>query len=406
MKHLTTLITTLLLSIIASPMSADTGGTYQLVTDPNDFEEGDIIILASYTSDGTIVTMGEYNNDPKYPGEFTSCELSNSPIATISNNIATMPSLLVISEVNTSSTPKEIIVSRINKNEEPTKLTLKNSNNTNTYLFYNVDKSNISFTDNDHTFWTYMSDNSYSAGLLIKSYTHNRYIGYNTSYEIFKAYILGNNIKPTVCYKKVIPPATVPYTISSYGYSTLYYSNKSLILPEGLKAYTYTIEDGNLKVLETFNGSSENESNRIVPKGAAVMVKGAPGEYELVETTTEAYNNSNNVLAGTDTESETTGGSKYYMLSVGKIGLGFYWGADDGGAFTNGEHKAYLRIPAGSSAKALHFSLPDDDIPTAIAISSATKPTLTTPSYNLQGINASTTHSGIVISNGKKLIRK
>ena len=136
------------------------------------------------------------------------------------------------------------------------------------------------------------------------------------------------------------------------------------------------------------------------------MVKGAPGEYELVETTADAYNNPRNMLAGTDNAAETTGGSKYYMLSVGKIGLGFYWGADDGGAFTNGEHKAYLRIPAGSSAKALHFSLPDDDMPTAIATSSATKPALTTPSYNLQGINASTTHSGIVISNGKKLIRK
>lgn len=408
MKHLTTLITTLLLSLITTQMSADTGGTYQLVTDPNDFQEGDVIVIASYDENNCIVVMTE----PNARNEFASYKLGETPKATINGINVEMPGFISIPTVNTSSYPIELRVYSFNESNHY--LTIKNSSNTS---FLNLNSNDLEWNNKDSYNWdsAYNSDNLYSHLNGVKlgtSRAATKVIMYRKQedYKSFKVYDNNESINShsnlATIYKKVIPTATVPYTISSYGYSTLYYSDKSLILPEGIKAYTYTLENNTLKVLETFDGSSENESNRIVPKGAAVMVKGAPGEYELVETTADAYNNPRNMLAGTDNAEETTGGSKYYMLSVGKIGLGFYWGADDGAAFTNSEHKAYLRIPAGSSAKALHFSLPDDDMPTAIAISSATKPALTTPSYNLQGINASTTHSGIVISNGKKLIRK
>lgn len=413
MKHLKTIITTLLLSIIASPMSADTGGTYRLVTDPNDLEEGDIIVIASYDNVGNIVIMGEKN--PSY-NEFMSC-INPSPAISIEKPV-TMPSTLTIPNVNAAGFPIELKAKTVTKNKDTgviTTLYFTQANNSNQYLFTG-DKGNDLFWKNEINNWKTRTDYSLINGVYLNSNNKDYYfIKYNTNTDLrcFKTYsnVQDNNNNPynlAVCYKKVVTPQSIPFTMNAYGYATLYYSDKSLILPAGLKAYTYTVEGNELKVLDKFDGNSSIESNRIVPKGAAVLIQGAPGNYELEETTAETYaQKTQNVLSGTDVETNLTGdGSKYYMLSTGSNGIGFYWGADGGAAFTNGANKAYLRIPAGSSAKAaLHFSLPtDDDTPTGITTPNSAKPALPTPSYNLQGINA--THQGIIISNGKKLLKR
>ena len=114
MKHLTTLITTLLLSLITTQMSADTGGTYQLVPKDYTFQEGDIIIIASYDSNNDIQIMTFDNTRNLNDQFFYYQNQTPEKVTDIEENevrIITMPSSITLSEVNTNTTPIELYVS-------------------------------------------------------------------------------------------------------------------------------------------------------------------------------------------------------------------------------------------------------------------------------------------------------
>ena len=100
-------------------------------------------------------------------------------------------------------------------------------------------------------------------------------------------------------------------------------------------------------------------------------------------------------------------GYKYYKLAydnyTDKTGLGFYWGADNGGAFNVKAGTAYLAVPA-SEAGAKGFTLNGEatgiegvnaNVENAKAI------------YNLNGQRVATmAKPGLYIVNGKKIVRK
>ena len=100
-------------------------------------------------------------------------------------------------------------------------------------------------------------------------------------------------------------------------------------------------------------------------------------------------------------------GYKYYKLAydnyTDKTGLGFYWGADNGGAFYVKAGTAYLAVPAGENT-AKGFTLNGEatgiegvnaNVENAKAI------------YNLNGQRvASMAKPGLYIVNGKKVVRK
>lgn len=104
---------------------------------------------------------------------------------------------------------------------------------------------------------------------------------------------------------------------------------------------------------------------------------------------------------------EATAGYKYYKLAYGnwtnKTQLGFYWGADNGGAFYVKARTAYLAVSAGD-ATAKGFTLNGEatgiegvnaNVENAKAI------------YNLNGQRvASMAKPGLYIVNGKKVVRK
>ncbi|MCI6504406.1 MAG: hypothetical protein MSA13_07325, partial [Prevotella sp.] len=103
----------------------------------------------------------------------------------------------------------------------------------------------------------------------------------------------------------------------------------------------------------------------IVPHSTAVVLRGTPNSNAVLDVrNTQTACGYNNVLRGTDTEASTAQdsdapGSKYYMLSNGSKGLGFYYANDNGAAFTNTAHKAYLCLTSDVVATGFTFYLPD-----------------------------------------------
>ena len=192
-------------------------------------------------------------------------------------------------------------------------------------------------------------------------------------------------------------------TIGSTGYATLYYSGRAIKIPTGLTAYTMKVENGKIVKSRAY---SEGET---LPKATAVILRGKPGKYKLDTSTEEGTTDNNNQLKGSDTKANTTGNDDdyFYMLAnKDGEGVGFYWGAKNGAAFLNGEHKAYLAIPKtdtyGSAAKPCYVFA--EDAATAIGKTSdnETKPA----SYTLDGRLCPRGAKGIVISNGRKTIRR
>ena len=100
-------------------------------------------------------------------------------------------------------------------------------------------------------------------------------------------------------------------------------------------------------------------------------------------------------------------GHVYYKLAYNnydeKTGLGFYWGAADGGAFSVKAGTAYLAVPEGSGAKA--FTL-DGGVVTGIS-SVNVESNRTKTIYNIAGQRVyDMTKSGLYIVDGKKVVVK
>ncbi len=190
-------------------------------------------------------------------------------------------------------------------------------------------------------------------------------------------------------------------SISYAGYATLYYSDKALVVPEGVRAYTVTV-DG-VDIIE----GTVYEAGATIPAGEAVVLEGAAGSYQFViDTESAAQPSEDNMLKGSDEAAETTGGDKYYKLTVKKVNgedlAGFYFGATDGGAFINGAHKAYLAVSEEAAAKFYVFNS------SVTGINTIAKVAEEGAIYNLQGVrvDAQNIVKGIYVVNGKKVVIK
>ena len=148
--------------------------------------------------------------------------------------------------------------------------------------------------------------------------------------------------------------------ITSAGYATLYYSDKNLVVPDGVTAYTIKYEDSSLAVARTYASLS------VIPAGTAVVIGGSAGTYTFHVADTTGTASTKNILEGTDEETEIENDNDYYyyMLSLdadsSEGSVGFYWGAEGGVAFTNKAHKAYFKLSkteeSSSSAGAFPMS--------------------------------------------------
>ena len=191
----------------------------------------------------------------------------------------------------------------------------------------------------------------------------------------------------------------VSLAVSSAERATLYYSDRSFIIPEGVVARTYKIE-GNV-----LSRSREYKKGDVLPKGTAVVLEAKEGKYVFEETSKIGETDPHNALRGEDKKTTTSGGEVYYVFGKGSNGVGFYWKEANGKAFTTEAHKAYLVYTPSKTTNAKSFLGFD----VALEIQGPTvreKTTFDGPIYNLAGQKVDKDYKGIIIVNGKKYLNR
>lgn len=410
------LILALFLSAFAMNVKADgidfsdTGGTYTKVTQANQILENDIIIIASWA---TTVNGGQsYVRIMTTEGGVTSGYFGYYTYNAICEDYNSMPENISIDATNSTGQPYEYKVNYINGNQ----ITLTNSSN---YLSSNSSPNSLCLTNSSSAKVT-IDDNARFPIIRLQAQGSKEDIrpltceNYPSDFRDNGCFTNngGTNHNSIVCYRKTSsntppPPSPTPSTgelnIGATGYATLYYETNDVVLPEGLKAYTYNIIDNTLVISHIFNGGE------IIPKGTAVVVKGDASDYVLTikpegESNADAIS-ATNLLKGTDTNETTEGEGKHYMLSNGSNGIGFYYGAADGAAFTNQAHKAYLVVPIGQASKNLRLAIPKDDNTTSTDITQKASDATMTAAYDLIGRKVATSYNGVKIENGRVYVK-
>ena len=216
----------------------------------------------------------------------------------------------------------------------------------------------------------------------------------------------GENAATYSAYCTTVPvPEPVTVNMSSAGYSTLYYGDRNLVVPENMEAYT-------VKVTTKVERSTTYNEGDVIPAGTGVVLKAAQGSYTFNVSATAGDKDNANMLRGSDGKGQTTGGTYYYALTLNAAkdpdSAGFYWMVENGGAYQAGAHKAYLALDntfaelAGNGTAKGYLALPGDETDGIGQIEFGQ--TGNAGIYNLNGQKVNKAQKGIYIVNGKKVV--
>lgn len=164
----------------------------------------------------------------------------------------------------------------------------------------------------------------------------------------------------------------------------------------GAEVFTVNVEGENIVLNEV--------ASKQVPANTGVLVKSTANAVTVTRLETAPAIEGTNLLK--PASEQMTEGFKFYKLAYDnyteKTGLGFYWGAENGGAYTVKPGLAYLAVPEAQAANVKGFSF--DGTQTGINGVEAT--TAKGAIYNLNGQRVEKAQRGIYIQNGKKFIVK
>ncbi len=386
------------------------GGLYQVVTSTTDFATGDTIILVSYDAEKKVYAMGTY--DSKEGNAFHAVNIGTT-------TADCLPPTITLDAANTAGEVYEykVIVHKtkggaldyVNLQDKDGKYvqadgtSLKLSNTASSTL----EKWVPYLLDNDNFPYEAVCLKYYMEGMKFISYTPPYGFKNYSGASVGGAYYMR-----AYCYKKIATNETL--RIGDTGYATMYYGSNDVELPDGTTAYTINVtkEGDKYKLNRSSIGTT-------VPHGTAVVVKGEPNTdyhptiYSAAATEAKGLASvEGNMLYGTDTEAMQSNGDGYYfkLTNHATKGVGFYWGENDGAAFTNKAHKAYLFLPAEmapASISDIPFSSMEEDGVTLVEeVRSPETQDMTKSVYDLKGCRADAKGKGLRILNGKKLIMK
>lgn len=290
---------------------------------------------------------------------------------------------------------------------------------------------NLAWQESEPSYWYY-----YNAGWCYKAND-----AYLRAYSVTSA-----NGYFNTCYNKSQADVYFAQKISSASYTTTLgatptYTAKAISLkaetadahwatfscseptffPEAVAVNAITVAEGTITTNnDVFEHSSAvtigdaTLSGVYVPANTGVLIKSADADatcYVVANKTVAALQKSQNMLKPAlvgggvfSAENDYT----YYKLAYNdfssRTGLGFYYGADAGGAFYVKAETAYLAVPTAIAESAKAFVL--DGETTAIN-GISTRNNHAEAVYNLNGQRvASMAKPGLYITNGKKVVRK
>lgn len=383
-----------LLSVLgatAQPFLTTKGGVYQKVSSYTQLKDDDIVIAASHsTAGGTdkVRVMTTASTSAEHAGEFG--------YYTYGDYESDMPETITLSDVNNGEYPYEYAV-KYNSTPPSDGCSVSLQNIEGNYISYGKDPCTM--TLGNILYWKVVQ-----YGYIRTSFGKN--IRCNTASAGHNGcfYNTGSstNLNSAILYRK-----TYQLSIGAEGYATLYYGSNDVMLPKGLKAYTYEFNGDKLSPATTYDG----DKREIVPHATAVIVKGTPNTVYTLDVKNSQKTSGRSVLRGSDDEVSTeldgdAAGSRYYMFGNGGDGLGFYYAKADGSAFVNGEHRAYLCLNSTLAAKGFTLVLPDGtNIPTGVGLVNGAREASADGKsdawYDLSGRQVERNAKGLYIHKGK-----
>ena len=299
------------------------------------------------------------------------------------------------------------------------------------YLYATAKSSGkLDWHDTETSYWSYTNSNWVynNCGAYLRYYTNTATGYYKTSgtntglapyfaQKIFSAsYTTTLGATPTYTAKAISLKAET----ADAHWATFSYSEPTFF-PETVAVNAITVAEGtittNNDVFEHSSAVTIGEatlSGVYVPANTGVLIKSADADatcYVVANKTVAALQESQNML-----KPALVGGGvfipaadyTYYKLAYNdfssRTGLGFYYGADAGGAFYVKAETAYLAVPTAIAEGAKAFVL--DGETTAIN-GISTRNDHAEAVYNLNGQRvASMAKPGLYIVNGKKVVRK
>ena len=299
------------------------------------------------------------------------------------------------------------------------------------YLYATAKSSGkLAWHDTETSYWSYTYPNwVYNDGKVNLRYNTNAATGFFKSYDNNSGFAPYFAQKISTASYTTTLGATPTYTAKTISlkaetadahWATFSYSEPTFF-PEAVAVNAITVAKGTITTNnDVFEHSSAvtigdaTLSGVYVPANTGVLIKSADADatcYVVANKTVAALQESQNML-----KPALVGGGvfipaadyTYYKLAYNdfssRTGLGFYYGADAGGAFYVKAETAYLAVPTAITEGAKAFVL--DGETTAIN-GISTRNDHAEAVYNLNGQRvASMAKPGLYIVNGKKVVRK
>lgn len=299
------------------------------------------------------------------------------------------------------------------------------------YLYATAKSSGkLAWHDTETSYWSYTNYNwVYNDGKVNLRYNTNAATGYFKSYDNNSGFAPYFAQKISSASYTTTLGATPTYTAKAISLKAetadahwaTFSCSEPTFFPEAVTVNAITVAKGtittNNDVFEHSSAVTIGEatlSGVYVPANTGVLIKSADADatcYVVANKTVAALQKSQNML-----KPALVGGGvflaendyTYYKLAYNdfssRTGLGFYYGADAGGAFYVKAETAYLAVPTAISEHAKAFVL--DGETTAIN-GISTRNNHAEAVYNLNGQRvASMAKPGMYIVNGKKVVRK
>lgn len=400
LKHYNLMKTTLLslkaffticLLCLVGGVSASAQNTYTKVTSEDQLVAGGIYVIVNEENNVAMSWQDEKNRKP------TSININNNSFTLADADIANAETDKTVYELQLGGeTGKWTFYDKINNGylfAEGTKNGKRNNNFLKIQETINAkSQAKISFDAKGNSSIVFSAQNANT-------------VKYNSSSnpKLFTCYASGQ--QPVQLYRKV---GTFTLTTAQYG---TYYTEDAYVMPEGVTGYTITSEDG-----KTLKFNKTYAAGAVVPAKTALLLKATEKltadkvyTYTIVNSTEVAP--TDNLLHGSVEKATTNveGAKAYYKLANDEVDhLGFYYGAENGGAFTNGAHKAYLAVKTENLSQKRGFSF--DNMTTGINhVVANAEHAKSTVIYDLNGRRVNSLNAaakGVYIVNGKKVIVK